>query len=250
MPLARPPAAPRMPPASAVLAAGTRLWRVHPRTFSGAAFNDVRSDPHFGGNRFDSTPDDPFPYLYAALDPQTALLETLVRGIPFDDKGKRMIRRAAVRELRVTAIELRTPLRLISLLTTTDLARACQDEWLTSTQPAEYPQTRRWCQWLRSRAPWAQGMIWPSARSLGSQSLVLFGDRIPVPALRVVPGAAVELDSADGATWLNQLLQPYLISVRPPVRSRRTRPAPPVRLAPGKLTLCAPAGTWLPAAGS
>ena len=152
MPLARPPIAAKMPPASVVLGAGTRLWRVHPRTWSGAEFNDVRSDPHFGGNRFDSTPDDPFHYLYAALDPQTALLETLVRSIPFDDKGKRIIRRSAVRELRITAIELRRDLKLISLLTTTDLARACQDEWLTSTQPAEYPQTRRWCQWLRSRS--------------------------------------------------------------------------------------------------
>jgi hypothetical protein len=220
MPLARPPIAPKMPPASAVLRAGTRLWRVHLRTWSGAEFNDISSDPHFGGNRFDSTPDDPFHYLYAALDPQTALLETLVRDIPFDDKGKRMIRRSAVRELRITAIELGRDLKLISLLTTTDLARACQDEWLTSTSPAEYPQTRRWCQWLRSRSAWAQGMIWRSARCLDSQSLVLFGDRIPVLAVRVIPGTTIALDSVEGAAWLNRLMQPYLISVRPPAPSR------------------------------
>jgi hypothetical protein len=229
-----------MPPAAVVLAAGTRFWRVHPRSWSGAEFNDVRSDPHFGGNRFDSTPDDPFHYLYAALDPQTALLETLVRGIPFDDKGKRMIRRSAVRELRITAIELGQELELISLLTTTDLARACQDEWLTSTQPAENPQTRRWCQWLRSRSGWAQGMIWRSARSLGGQSLVLFGDRIPVLALRVIPGTTIDLDSVDGAVWLNLLMQPYLISVRPPGRSRHHNLAAAPPRAWENLTLCTP----------
>ena len=207
MPLARPPAAPKLPPASAWLPAGTRLWRVHPRSWPGDEFNDVRSDPHFGGNRFDSTPADPFPYLYAAVDPQTALLETLVKGMPFDDSGKRVIRRSSVRDLRLSAIELGQDLRLISLLTTTDLARASQD--------------RRWCQWLRARAPWAQGMIWPSARSLGSQSLVLFGDRIAPSALRVPPGSTIELDSADGAAWLNRRLRPYLISVRPPARPRR-----------------------------
>jgi hypothetical protein len=240
MPLARPPATPKMPPASVVLTGGTRLWRVHPRTWSGAEFNDVRSDPHFGGNRFDSTPDDPFHYLYAALDPQTALLETLVRGIPFDDKGKRIIRRSAVRELRVTAIELRRDLKLISLLTTTDLARACQDEWLTSTQPAEYPQTRRWCQWLRSRSGWAQGMIWRSARSLDSESLMLFGDRIPVLALRVIPGTTIDLDSVDGAAWLNRLMQPYMISVRPPAPSRRNNLSAARPRAEENLTLCTP----------
>jgi hypothetical protein len=239
MPLARPPTVAKTPAACVVLTAGTRLWRVHPRTWSGAEFNDVRSDPYFGGNRFDSTPDDPFHYLYAAVDPQTAVLETLVRGIPFDDKGKRMIRRSAVRDMRITAIELSQELKLISLLTTADLARVCQDEWLTSTHPAEYPQTRRWCQWLRSRSGWAQGMIWRSARSLDSQSLVLFGDRTPDPAVRVIQGSTIELDSADGAAWLNRLMQPYLISVRPPARSRHRNLAASPSRARENLALCA-----------
>src|SRR5579859_4196214 len=155
MPLAQPPAAAKISPRPARLAAGTCLWRVHRRCWSGTDFKEVTPDPHFGGSRFDSTPEDPFPYLYAALEAHTALLETLVRGIPFDNAGKRTIRRTAVQGRRLTAFEATQDLMLISLLTTADLARACQDEWLTQTRPAEYPQTRRWGQWLRSHTPWA-----------------------------------------------------------------------------------------------
>ena len=219
MPLARPPAAAHVSPSLVVLAAGIRLWRVHSRRRAGAAFNHVQSDPHFGGSRFDSTPADPYPFLYAAPGAQTALLETLVRGIPFNDSGQRQIRRADIASYRITAIEPAQNLTLISLQTTADLAAACQDEWLIQTSPSEYPQTRRWAQWLRSQAPWAQGLAWSSVRNLGRPSVVLFGDRIPPSALRVVPGTAVDLDSATGASWLNQQLAPYRISVRPPCRA-------------------------------
>jgi hypothetical protein len=219
MPLARPPTAANASPSSVVLQAGVRLWRVHRKYRSGAAFNHVKSDPHFGGSRFDSTPDDPYPYLYAAPTEQTALLETLVRGIPFDDSGRRQIRRAEIAGYRITAIETAQDLTLISLLTTADLAAACQDEWLIQTSPAEYPQTRRWGQWLRSQASWAQGLAWPSVRNLGRPSVVLFGDRLPAGLIQVVPGSAVDLDSSIGAAWLNTQLAPYRISVRPPSRA-------------------------------
>jgi hypothetical protein len=213
MPLARPPAAAKVSPRAASLPAGTRLWRVHESRRSAAEFKEVESDPHFGGNRFDSTPDDRFPYLYVAAEARTALLETLVRAIPFDDYRS------------ITAVEPACDLTLISLLATEDLARACQDEWLTQAPPAEYPQTRRWAQWLRSRTPWAQGMIWPSARNLGCRSLVLWGDRIPAGVLTVAPGTTVDLAGAHGASWLNRQLEPYRVTVRPPAKAPTITPA-------------------------
>jgi hypothetical protein len=202
-----------------LLKARTRLWRVHKKHWSGADFKDVVSDSHFGGSRFDSTSADPYSYLYAAPGEQTALLETLVRGIPFNDRGARLVRRAAIAGYRMSALELADDLTLISLLTAADLAAAGQDEWLIHSSPADYPQTRRWAQWLRSQAPWAQGLAWPSARDIGRQSVVLFGDRCPAGALRAVPGTAVDLDDASGAAWLNARLAPYRISVRPPLRA-------------------------------
>lgn len=200
-----------------MLPAGARLWRVHQKGWPGSAFNTVGSDPHFGGGRFDGTQDDPYPYLYAAPETQTALLETLARGLPFNDKGERLIRRAATVGYCISAFEPAKSLTLISLQTTAHLAAACQDEWLIHCPAAEYAQTRRWGQWLRSQATWAQGFIWPSDRNLGGQNLVLFGDRCLNAALGVVPDTELDLDDADGARWLNSQLAPFRISVRPPV---------------------------------
>ena len=216
MPLAPPPAAAQASPNPVPLAAGTRLWRVHKKSRGGADFKPVGSDALFGGGRFDSTAADPYPFLYAAAGQQTALLETLVRSVPFDDKGHRLIRRAAIAGYRISAFSSAQDLTLLSLLSTPDLAAACQDEWLVHASPADYPQTRRWAQWLRSQAPWAQGFAWPSRRDLGRQTVVLFGDRCPGGVLRFEPGSSVELDDADGAKWINTHLLPYRISVRPP----------------------------------
>jgi hypothetical protein len=231
MPLAPPPSA-TASPQPVVLAAGTRLWRVHKRTRCGSEFKAVGSDPHFGGGRFDSTSADPYPYLYAASERQTALLETLVRGIPFNDRGGRLIRRAAIADFRISAFGLTQDLTMLSLLTTPDLAAACQDEWLVQAVPSDYPQTRRWAQWLRSQAPWAQGFVWPSRRDLGRQAFILFGDRSPSGVLCFEPGSSVVLDDAEGADWINTHLAPYRISVKPPSRRSVTPWAPvdgPVR---------------------
>jgi hypothetical protein len=220
VPFAPPPSAAKTSLNSWVLAAGTRVWRVHGKSRGGGDFKPIAADAHFGGGRFDSIESDPYPFLYAALDHQTALLETLVRGIPFDDKGHRLIRRAAIAGYRIAAFEVAQDLTLLSLRTTPDLAAACQDEWLVQAAPRDYPQTRRWAQWLRSQAPWAQGFIWSSRRDIGRESVVLFGDRCPGGVLGFEPGSSVDLDDTDGAKWLNTNLAPYRISVKPPPRRR------------------------------
>lgn len=218
MPLAPPPATAAASPRPVMLAAGALLWRVHRQRRQAAAFKPVGSDAHFGGGRFDSTTGSPYPYLYAAFDQETALLETLVRGIPFDDRGRRLIRRATVAGYRMSAIRVTCDLKLMSLVSTRDLAAACQDEWLVHAGPAEYPQTRRWGQWLREQAPWAQGFRWPSRWHLGHDALILFGDRCPAGALAGVPGTAMDLDDRAGAAWLNERLAPYRIRIMPPWR--------------------------------
>lgn len=216
MPLAAPPATAAVSPCPVPLLAGTTLWRVHRQHRGSTDFNSVQSDSHFGGGRFDSTAADSYPFLYAALERETALLETLGRSVPFDDRGQRKIRRAAVAQCRLSALRTAEDLILVSLLTTVDLATVCQDEWLVQAEPREYPQTRRWGHWLRAQAPWAQGFLWPSRRDLGRQALVLFGDRCPGEALHPLAGTSVELDSEAGARWLNSNLAPYRMSVRPP----------------------------------
>ncbi|HEU5030426.1 MAG TPA: RES family NAD+ phosphorylase [Spirillospora sp.] len=216
MPPAPPPVTARSTPTATVLEAGTRLWRVHRRTRAATDFKAVPSDGQFGGGRFDGTRDDPYPFWYAALHAETALLEALVRGIPFDHRGVRYLRRAALAELAISAVDVAADLKLISLLTTADLAASCQDEWLIHADPPQYPQTRRWGHWLRERAPWGQGLVWPSRRDIGRPTTLLFGDRVPAEALASVPEATVALDDAAGARWLNERLAPYRVQVKAP----------------------------------
>jgi hypothetical protein len=215
MPLVAPPATANVSLHMRQFAAGTTLWRVHPADYAVTAFKDVPSDALFGGGRFDATSADRYPFLYAAPDLDTALLETLVRSVPFDDRGGRMLRRVGLANLRTSALRVTRDLTLVSLLTAADLAAACQDEWLIQADPRDYPQTRRWGSWLRGRAGTADGLVWMSRRNIPQPSVVLFGDRCD-NAVAVTGEPAVALDTEDGIAWLNDRLAAYHIEVGPP----------------------------------
>ncbi|MBE1537049.1 RES family NAD+ phosphorylase [Actinomadura algeriensis] len=216
MPLRPPPSTARVRPARAPLPAGTALWRVHHGTRSADTFNPVPADGQFGGGRFDATRDDPYPFLYVGFRPETALLEALVRSVPFNERGVRHLRRAALAGLVVSSLRTTADLTLVSLRDSADLAAACQDEWLVTADPPDYPQTRRWGHWLRERADWGQGLLWPSRRDLGNPTAVLFGDRTPAGTLKPGDEPPVRLDDAVGAAWLNARLDPFRVRVRPP----------------------------------
>jgi hypothetical protein len=217
MPPARPPVTAKASPVATSVPAGTVLWRVHRRSRSSCQFKELKTDQVFGGGRFDSTENDLYGFLYAATDPDTALLETLVRGIPFDDDGWRRIRRVTVAKQRLSPLVTARDLTLVSLLTAADLAAVRQDEWLIQADPPAYPQTRRWGHWLRSQADWADGFVWPSRRNPGHQAFVLFHDRCHDDSLRETgPGRAIDLDDAAGAGWLNAQLASYRVWVSCP----------------------------------
>ncbi|TDB82201.1 RES domain-containing protein [Actinomadura sp. KC216] len=204
--------------------AGTLLWRVHESARPAGQFNPTVQDRHFGGGRFDATKDDVYPYLYVASSRTTALAETLLRGLPFTNGRPRTLQRAKIKDKRLSALELRTDIRLLALTRTVDLARICQDDdWLIRAQESDYGKTRRWAHWIRARSSWAQGIIWTSHRDAPECSIILFGDRCPADAVRPVPASAVPLDDADGARFLNDQLKPYGVQVRPP--SLRHSPA-------------------------
>lgn len=204
-------------PREAVLLEGTSLYRVHSRSFDSHEFNTKEQDHHFGGNRFGSTANDRYSYLYAAPQRLTALTETMVRAVPFDDKPGRMLPYDAVKNRRLSHVEPARDLRLVSLFSIPDLAGVQQhDDWLVSSEPTEYAFTRRWAHWLRRDAPWADGFVWMSNWDRPNRSLVLFGsadgDRESVR-----PGAEppIDLDRADGLDWLNKTLAPYRVQVGP-----------------------------------
>ena len=215
---------PRQPPprrfdgkvATAHLAAGAVLSRVHRTDFDGVDFNPVGSDVLFGGGRFDSTDADPYPYLYAGEVDRTALAETLLRDLPANDRGARFLAKKYWRGRRLSRFELTRSLPVVSLVTGEDLGAIGQDTWLTTCDPADYPQTRAWAHWLRRIAPGAAGMIWLSKRQPGSLSACLFGDRCP-------PGSLVETDGPlsvpcvfeeGGFDWLRANLAGFRVAIR------------------------------------
>jgi hypothetical protein len=224
VPLTKPPMRYNGTPNRRLLRRGTCLWRVHSQARSPRSFNSRRVDPLFGGARFDATDDDPYPYYYAALDENTAIAETMLRDLEPDEEGMRAVSRKVVTGRLISGLTLTRDLELVSLMTGQDLGAIGQDAWLITAPAHQYPQTRAWAHWLRSRATWAHGFIWPSLRDPGSMAVVLFGDRCAADfgsdyervLLHEVPELVVVLDDKDGAMWLNRLLEPYRVAISPP----------------------------------
>ncbi|MFD9942440.1 RES family NAD+ phosphorylase [Nonomuraea sp. NPDC059023] len=221
MPFGAPPASFRATPKLRELPAGSRLWRVHDRTYKATSFNPEQADANFYGGRFDGTDRDPYPYFYAGLEAATALLETLLRDVPFNDRGKRVIRRRDVAGRRASVVETTRVLTLVDLCSGEALAAVAQDTWLVQTVSAEYHATRRWASWIRKQATAAHGLIWPSKREGSSPALVLFGDRCPDGCLATDPAAGRDLDDLEGAIWINHHLGPYEAMIARPPRKRR-----------------------------
>jgi hypothetical protein len=229
MPKVPPPRRCSGTPCRQILPAGTQLHRVHLRKLAAAEFSPLVADTLFGGGRFDPVPGDEYPYLYAGVSVRTALAEVLLRDLPFNDQGGRILPRAAVQSRQLSSVELGADLTLLTLTSSVELAAVCQDEWLIHAGPPDYPQTRCWARWLRQKAPWAHGLLWPSKRDLGGKAVLLFGDRCGPGDLRPGPTPPVDLDDQAGARWLNDTLAGYRTVVRPPLtrnlhnRESRTR---------------------------
>jgi hypothetical protein len=234
VPLFEPPSQYAGTPSAFLLRRGTCLWRVHGQALAASGFRHEPADRHFGGARFDGTPEDPYPYYYAGLGESTAIAETLLRDLHPDERGTRVISRGAVTGRQISGLALTRDLTLVDLRTARDLAAIAQDHWLVDAPGSQYDKTRAWASWIRRQAPWAHGLIWDSLRDKGEPAVVLFGDRCAAAAggavsdpaferrlLHEVGELAVDLDDGDGADYLNALLRPYRAEVCRPWRLAR-----------------------------
>ncbi|MFI6768128.1 sigma-70 family RNA polymerase sigma factor [Streptomyces sp. NPDC050355] len=171
MPISPPPA---LTARRAELPADTWLYRVHRKRISSTAFNPRPADTFIGG-RFDGTPEDPYPYLYAARTPEAAVAETLLRALPFNRDGLRLVPSAAVVDRQLTQVRTADPLLLIDLTTAESLAAAGATSELVFSD--DFVRARTWSSLLRQHNPWAQGLLWPSRSRHPDHLVVLFGDR-------------------------------------------------------------------------
>jgi len=203
-------------PVSTVLAKGTILSRVHLDIYGSATFNPVEADVLFGGGRFDSTNEDPYPYAYAADRDDVAVAEALLRDVLANDRGARFLAKRYWRSRQASRVITTEPIELIRLVSGADLGSIGQDTWLTMCDPDDYPQTRAWAHWLREQTPSAGGFQWVSKRDPSGRSFVLFGDRCP-NALAHEPGPLTSpctFDTDEGLAWLRATLAGFRVAIR------------------------------------
>lgn len=214
-----PPSRPAGTPILKTLIAGMILFRVHSKNFPPDEPNPSVSHKYYGGGRFDATADDAYAFLYAGETVQVALAETLLRDLPTDLTGPRILPKAFKAGKRISAIQINTDVTILGLATGRELGQVSQDTWLTTCPAREYAQSRHWGHTIRSWVPTAQGFAWLSHRDPQFQAFVFFSDRISPgilqrcshPSLPV--GPAADFDSPHGVRWLRQQLAAYGVTI-------------------------------------
>lgn len=214
-----PPARYAGTPRRLLLPAGTTLTRVHSAAFRVTEFNPTLALCDGLGGRFDATPADPYAFLYAAADDATAVSETLLRDLPIDERGARLLPRAGLAKLRISWLRPTLNLELVSLRSGIDLAAVGQDPWLTIAPAAEYAMTRRWSSAVRTWAPWAAGLTWRSHREPEGFVYVFFGDRCPDGCFEEVtnglpvPPDERNLNAGAGRLYIEGILASYRVAL-------------------------------------
>ncbi|MGW5420963.1 RES family NAD+ phosphorylase [Streptomyces sp. NPDC003943] len=204
-----PPTGVPMRPLTHTVPAGTRLWRLHEHRFAATGFNPTLAHEFFRGSRFDATEKDPYPYLYAALDPVTALSEVLLRSVEFDDAiGVRLVPWAQASRYRLSVLRTTVELRLVDLTSAEGLAAVWQDAWLVDCEEEDYAKTRYWARLIREHSTGTAGLLWQSKRCRPRPALQLFGDRCGDGPLLAEPGAPLCLDTPADVREVNALLEP------------------------------------------
>ncbi|MEU9705824.1 sigma-70 family RNA polymerase sigma factor [Streptomyces sp. NPDC047981] len=174
LPISPPPARP-LTARPVELPEGIGLYRVHHKRISSTMFNPRLAD-HFGGGRFDGTPTDPYPHLYAAQTPEAAVAHTVLKAMPFhSESGPRLVPLAAVVNRRLTQVRTTAPVLLIDLTTAEALHAVGASSELVLSE--DFVRARAWSSVLRQHNPWAQGLLWPARFHRPDNLVVLFGDR-------------------------------------------------------------------------
>ncbi|MFD7617284.1 RES family NAD+ phosphorylase [Streptomyces sp. NPDC059802] len=212
-----PPTGVSMRPLLRVLPAGTELWRCHQNDFGPESFNPNPAHPYFRGNRFDATEQDPYPFLYAALDPVTALCEVLVRVFFLSSRPAVVfVLCALASRYSISVVPHNRELSLVELATAEGLAAVWQDSWLVDSEAGDYPKTRYWVRLMREHASGTHGLVWESKRCRPRSALQLFGDRCGEAPLDTDPDRSLRLDSPEGLAEANRLLNPLRAVISSP----------------------------------
>lgn len=148
------PPVPLPKPVVAVLAAGTRVWRVHGLRSPLQPNPTPRPHPRVGG-RFDRITGE-YAYVYVGDSPHAAVAETLCRNLPVD-RSPRIIPHRTIVDRQLTDLTTSSSLGMADL-TGAGTARINAGSWLTHCDPAGYLHTRRWAAAIFAAHPDLDGL--------------------------------------------------------------------------------------------
>jgi hypothetical protein len=206
-------------PRREILSAGTELSRVHSSARSSTSFNERLAELESGGGRFDGTSEEPYEFLYAASEERAAVCEALLRELPPEPSGGRLLPMKAVKGRSLSSIVTSRDVTLVRLIDAEDLGVLGQDTWVVQSPSGDYPLTRRWGHAIRRNAPWCQGLVWRSRLEPSSLAYVFFSDRqgAATSPLMVAsegnPTGSISFDTAEGETHLRQILVRYSVTL-------------------------------------
>lgn len=197
-----PPPPEELDPVWETLTAGTVLYRVHNPQDGGQDNDGTLFNPGFGRpTRFAFFGTPPVAVLYAAADPAGAVHESILH----DAEPGGVIPKPDWQDKLLTPVRLAADVRVASFhsdgLRRLDLF-ACN---LTDTPSTTYAQTVQWADSAHTAG--AAGISYMCRHHNTSKAVCLFGDRVPVGALKAEPeheGHRVFRLPQD-ADWLNQI---------------------------------------------
>lgn len=181
------PAATPAPPAAlhatlTELPKGQVLHRVHQDQYRADQFN-----PSVRGNaRFSPIQDDEgrvIPTLYGGTTMACALMETVFHDVPHTAGFKTFDKGKLAGQMH-SSVEVAQSLRVVDLANVPLRKLGITRKQLIDTEKDQYPATRKWAEALYCQCPNAQGLSWVSRQDDSARAVVLFGDRIPVGALK------------------------------------------------------------------
>ncbi len=206
-------------PARWLLPEGTALTRVHSNAFGVTQFNPTVAASAREGGRFDASPPDPYAFLYAASDDAAAISEVLLRDLPINEFGARLLQRVRLTDLRISRLRATLDLDLVSLRSGRDLASIGQDSWLTTAPASEYTVTRAWASAIRAWVPEACGLAWRSHREPASFAYVFFADRCPAGCFEdasgglPLPSGYQDLSGGAARIYVEEILAAYRVAL-------------------------------------
>ncbi len=187
-------------PATEILSAGSRLWRIHSQARDAISF-DVSVPDGFTGGRFNSPTGHPG-VLYAADSLEGAVAEVVLRDVPLAGEGARAVPIRGVLGRSVSVLEVTRDLALVALHGA-NAGLVGQGLWLTKSDSADYPLTREWGRAACACAPGAAGLVWRARHDEDRLTYALYHD-MAEGALAV--RASIAIDEGAGLAAVRKVL--------------------------------------------